>query len=271
MILLLGGTSETAALATGLAEAGYPVLVSTATEIPLETGRHPAIRRRSGRLDAEGLAAIVREEGIRAVVDATHPFATVVHATARETATRLSIPYLRFERPHTDLQTHNLFFAEDHPQAARIAFSFGRAVLLTTGSKVLEPYVSEARRTGTALAARVLPHPQSLEACRAAGLPDGLILTGRGPFSVEENRSAIRQFGIGVLVTKDSGAAGGVPEKIAAARLEGCCVVVVRRPAESTAAVYSSVPGLIEALLKHLQDSPGRSAAPIEKLRIPIA
>lgn len=43
MILLLGGTADTAILATMLAEAGYDVLVSTATGIPLATGDHPRI------------------------------------------------------------------------------------------------------------------------------------------------------------------------------------------------------------------------------------
>ena len=37
-VLLLGGTSETAPLATALARAGHNVLVSTATDIALDVG-----------------------------------------------------------------------------------------------------------------------------------------------------------------------------------------------------------------------------------------
>ena len=54
-----------------------------------------------------------------------------------------------------------------------------------------------------------------------------------------------------MLVTKDGGAAGGVPEKLEAARREGCEVVVVARPAESIAAgrTFSSVEALVAACL----------------------
>lgn len=41
MILLLGGTSDTAPIARGLAAVGLPVLVSTATDIDLDVGVHP--------------------------------------------------------------------------------------------------------------------------------------------------------------------------------------------------------------------------------------
>ena len=38
--------------------------------------------------------------------------------------------------------------------------------------------------------------------------------------------------GAKALVTKDSGAAGGLPEKLEAARLEGVSVILIRRPEE---------------------------------------
>jgi len=62
------------------------------------------------------------------------------------------------------------------------------------------------------------------------GILPETIITGKGPFSADENRSTIRNFRIGILVTKDSGKVGGVSEKLEAARLEGCRVVVARRP-----------------------------------------
>ncbi len=82
MILLIGGTSETPPLAAGLAAAGYAVLVSTATDVPLAIEEHPRIRRRTGRLDEEGLVALAGEEGVRAIVDAAHPYAAAAHAAA---------------------------------------------------------------------------------------------------------------------------------------------------------------------------------------------
>ena len=85
--------------------------------------------------------------------------------------------------------------------------------------------------TGLSLMVRVLDHPQSLDACRRAGIRPEKVIAGRGPFSVDDNRRHIRACGAGVLVTKDSGAAGGTAEKLQAARAEGCDVVVIARPA----------------------------------------
>lgn len=229
MILLLGGTSETAVLATALADAGWPVLVSLATDVSLTIGQHPLVRRRSGRLDAEGLLRLIRSEQVRVLLDAAHPYACALHAAAQEAAARATVPYLRWERAGSVLD-RDVLVVRNHEEAAQVACAWGRGVLLTTGSRNLAPYVREARRTGVKLVARVLPHDESARACAEAGLPSECVIMARGPFSVEANRATIKQHDLGVVVTKDSGAAGGVPEKLEAARLEGCKVIVVGRP-----------------------------------------
>lgn len=253
MILLLGGTSETAPLAQVLAERGFHVLVSTATDVPLDVGIHPRLERRTGPLDSKSMVELAVEKGVRIILDASHPYASAARKNALEAARRLGIPYLTWVRPTVTHGDDSLHVAPDHESAARIACSFGKAVLLTTGSRNLVPYAREAEAEGVALVARVLPHESSLEACRKAGIPEGNVITGRGPFSMEENRSAIRQFGIGVIVTKDSGEAGGVPAKIEAAGKEGCEVVVVGRPAETSAMTFSDLGELVEAVARLLE------------------
>jgi len=235
MILLLGGTSETAPIASALATAGFKVLVSTATDAPLNVGDHPNISRRSGKLDPDQMIRLANQQGVIAIVDASHPYAASVKANARSAADRLKIPYLSWVRPPIPEQDSLITSVPDHDTAAKVAFSYGLPVLLTTGSRNLEPYVRESSATGERLVVRVLSHPSSIEACRKAGIADDNILSGRGPFSVEDNLSIIKKFGIRVLITKDSGVAGGVPEKLEAARLAGCRVVLVQRPVASTA------------------------------------
>ena len=227
MILLLGGTSETAPLARALLDQGLAPLVSTATDAALDLP--PGVPRRCGRLDAEGLAELCRTAGIRVLVDAGHPFATQLHAACRLAATRTGLPLLRWLRAPSELPADTLL-AADHPEAARQAFALGGPVLVTSGSQNLAPYVAEARRTGLPLLARVLEHPESLAACRTAGLEAGEWVTGRGPFGLQANRELIRRHGARALVSKDSGAAGGLQAKLDAARAEGCAVVVVARP-----------------------------------------
>ncbi|MHB8910433.1 MAG: precorrin-6A reductase [Syntrophales bacterium] len=266
MILLIGGTSETAPLASGLAAAGYAVLVSTATAEPLAIGNSPRISRRAGRLDEDGLAALAKGREVRAIVDAAHPYAAAVHAAAEKAARRLGIPCLVFRRPESLMPDDDhcrsglpvadgeapeipVRFAAGHTEAAEAAFALGRPVLLTTGSRNLAPYAEAARRTGVPFAVRVLDAPESLAACRAAGIPEERIISGRGPFSVEENLAAIRRFGIGVIVTKESGRAGGFDAKLAAARRANCQVIVLSRPEPpDTGLTFDNPPALIAAL-----------------------
>jgi len=218
----------------------------------LDIGNHPAIRRRTGLLDEPQLARLLLDERIRGVVDATHPYAEAIGPLARKVAGQLHLPYFRWLRPAALSGASEILSAADHAEAAVLAFSFGAPVLLTIGSKNLDPYVRESRKIGLPVIARVLDHPDSRTACQKLGLPPELVITGKGPFSVEENRSTIRDFRIGALVTKDSGKAGGVPEKLEAARKEGCRVVVVRRP-EPPGEYFDQAETLIKRLLYALK------------------
>jgi len=248
-ILLLGGTSEAGTIAAALEKAGIEVLVSTATGLASSVRESRLVKVRTGMLNESGLSTLIRESGAVAVVDATHPYAVEISKNARAAAEGAGVPLFRYLRPPAVAGKGGDVAARDHEEAARRAFGSGRPVLLTIGTRNLAPYVSEARKTGARVIARVLPTPESLEACRRAGLAPESVIPGQGPFTVEENVELIKRLGIGVLVTKDGGAAGGVPEKLEAARREGCEVVVVERPEEQNAAgrTFSEIPALVKA------------------------
>jgi precorrin-6A/cobalt-precorrin-6A reductase len=245
-LLLLGGTSETAPLALALAEAGFRLLVSTATEFRLDLPEHAHIERRSGPLDEKGMTALVRKKSISAIVDATHPYAETARLTARGAAGETGIPYFTLLRPGAVGEGDRVEQASGHREAARKACAAGRPVFVTTGTRNLAAYVKESLNSGSALVVRVLP--ESVEICRKLGIPGERIVAGRGPFTVDQNREIIRRFGIGVIVTKDSGARGGTPEKLAAARAEGCRVIVVARPAYDSSGVFAEIEDLVSAV-----------------------
>ena len=252
MILLLGGTSETAPLAAALTEAGRDVLVSTATAVPLDLPERPGVHRRVGPLDRDGMLRLIGAEKLEAVVDATHPYAVEVTETAREAASLAEVPYFRLTRPEAVRAEDALHRARDHGEAASLACSFGEKILLTTGSRNLGPYVREARRTDRELFVRVLPNEDSVRACQEAGIDEGHVIAARGPFGIEQNRETIRRLGIGVLVTKDSGLEGGVPEKIAAAAQEKCEVVLVERPRQAQVNAFARIEELVAAVVERL-------------------
>jgi precorrin-6A/cobalt-precorrin-6A reductase len=249
VILLLGGTSDTAPLADLIAAAGFRVLVSTATDYPLDKGTHLSISHRAGPLDRDGFISLIRNEGIRAVVDATHPYAEAASIAAREAAGITNVPCLTFVRPAAIESGPGILVAETHNEAAQAAFASGRPVLLTIGANNLAPYAREATKTGITFAARILPRAESREAALKAGVPEECLITAKGPFSMEENAKLIRERGIRVIVTKDGGAASGVIEKLEAARQEGCRIIVVKRP-RPPGVSFSTYEALVEALMK---------------------
>ena len=249
MILLLGGTSEAGTIAAALAAAGVRVLVSSATDLASSVGESDLVRVRAGALDDEGLVALIAATGARAVVDATHPYASLVTQHAQHAAARARVPYLRYLRPAALTPASGVVIAADHEEAAIRAFLPGRPVLLTIGTRNLAPYLREARRTSVPVVARVLPAPESLRACERAGLSREQVIPGQGPFTVDQTVEIIRRHGIGVLVTKDGGIEGGAPEKLEAARREGCETVVVARPEERCVAgrTYTKIVALVDA------------------------
>lgn len=230
--LLVGGTSETETIAQALAGKGFSVLVCTATDMPLRTGTHPAIRRRCGRLSDDGFEKLIRRARIDIVVNAAHPYATEVRRVTRIVAKRLGLAYIEFLRPASNAAASlpGLIRAADHREAAELAAGAGRRILLTIGVNHLAVYVKAARAANRELLARVLPRPESIAACRAAGLSRSQIILSRGVPSAAANLAQIRKHRIDVLVTKESGEAGGIAEKCEAVRRSGCKMVLVRRP-----------------------------------------
>ncbi|MEU0459042.1 precorrin-6A/cobalt-precorrin-6A reductase, partial [Streptomyces sp. NPDC006129] len=85
-VLILGGTTEARALAAALsARPGVRVTTSLAGRVA-KPGALDGEVRVGGFGGAEGLAGWLREEGVSALVDATHPFAESITANAARAA-----------------------------------------------------------------------------------------------------------------------------------------------------------------------------------------
>ena len=121
-------------------------------------------------------------------------------------------------------------WVDDAQQAAEAAARMEGNVLLTTGSHTLGVYVE--RIAPERLYARVLPTAASIAACEGAGIPQSHIIAMQGPFSAQLNDALYAQLQIAVMVTKDSGEAGGVSEKVLPALSRGIHVIAIRRPQE---------------------------------------
>ena len=108
-----------------------------------------------------------------------------------------------------------IIHVKDIDEAIRILENNQR-IFLTTGSKTLDRF-TELLDRGKHLIVRVLPKSEILKKCEGIGLSPENIIAMKGPFSSEMNYQMFKDYKADVVVTKDSGIIGGVPEKIEAA------------------------------------------------------
>ncbi len=98
MILVLGGTAEARELAGALHERGIVVITSLAGRVARP--RLPDGEVRIGGFGGpEALARWLAEHAVTGVVDATHPFAERISASADRACRAAHVPLLRLQRP----------------------------------------------------------------------------------------------------------------------------------------------------------------------------
>ncbi|MBN6037963.1 cobalt-precorrin-6A reductase [Amycolatopsis sp. 195334CR] len=249
---MLGGTAEARALAVALAERGVPVVSSLAGRVARP--RLPVGEVRVGGFGGpDGLAAWLAEQGVGAVVDATHPFAERMSASAVAATGQAGVPLLRLERPGWQASPgDDWHWASSLPEAADLLPGLGRRVFLTSGRQGLPAF---AHLDDLWFLIRCVDPPEP-------PLPrQHELLLNRGPYQVGGEIELLRTRRIEVLVTKDSGG-GMTAAKLHAARRLGLPVVLVRRPAPAGA---PHTVATVEAALEWLRP-PAVETAP-ESLR----
>ena len=215
--LILGGTKEGRDLAELLVADGHEVITSLAGRVR-RPARIAGEVRVGGFGGANGLAAWLVGNGIDRVVDATHPFAEQISTNAVAACRSTGTPLLRISRP--SWASHPLAdtwtWVASHDEASREAAGYEK-VLLTVGKQSLDHY-----RNLPDVAARMVELPE--EPLPGSWRP----LLERGPFTVDSEKELLRNLGVDVLVTKDSG--GSLTEaKLTAAADLGVRVIMVRR------------------------------------------
>lgn len=224
-VLVLGGTAEARDLAARLEAKGVALTSSLAGRV--SAPRLPVGPVRIGGFGGvDGLVEWITEHDVGAVVDATHPFAGTMGAHAAQACSCAGLPLLRLARPgwtgHPDAADWT--WVDGHVAARVAADALGGTPFVTTGRQTLHHHVGDwADRE---VLVRLVEPPEE-------PLPSPwTVLRSRGPFDVAGEVALMREHGVGVLLTKDSG--GSFTEaKLTAARTLGIPVVVVARPARA--------------------------------------
>lgn len=260
-ILIFAGTTEGRELSARLRADGLAVTACVATEYGaqlMECGE--GVRVRAGRLNRAGMEDLMREGSFLCCVDATHPFAERVSEEIRAACEALSLPYCRVSRDTSASfdealsagadSGFRLLYADDAAGAAALLKKTEGNILLTTGSRDLQTYTDALGEKGRErLYVRVLPSAESLGKCAYCGVPESHVAAMQGPFDEEMNRALIRHTGAAVLVTKETGDAGGYREKLLAAAGCGIPVIVIRNPERRSAPVGESLREVRDAVL----------------------
>ena len=228
-LCVFAGTTEGRELVEFLCTQDVAVTACVATEYG-ETLLSPRdnLTISAQRLTGEEMEALFSRENFDMVIDATHPYASVVTENIASACEKSGVPYQRLLRTGCKAG-EDAVFVPDIPAAVDYLNGTVGTILLTTGSKELAKYTG-IENFADRVYARVLPMEDSLRLCQSAGLKPAHILAMQGPFSVDMNIAMLKSVGAKYLVTKDSGTAGGFDEKVTAARAAGATLVVIGRP-----------------------------------------
>jgi len=242
-VWLFGGTSEGRRLAEEIAGMGAYVYVSVATEYGASLiVPRPNVKVIQKRLDFDAMVKFLRETKPELVVDATHPYATLVTETLRKACESSGTEYMRLVRPESEEHDHQIV-VQSFDEAVELLSHTQGNIFLTTGSKNL-PDFTRLPQFAERIALRILPMAKSLQTALDCGYERKNIICMQGPFSTELNEAMWKHYHTRFVVTKDSGKTGGFDDKIEAVRRLGLTLIVIARH-EETGSDYNRVVELL--------------------------
>lgn len=212
MILVFGGTTEGRKAAEVLEEGGSTYYYSTKTgeqDITLHHGQ-----RIDGALDGEAMCEFCREHGIRLIVDAAHPFASVLHETIISVASSLQIPVVRYERIYPPRDAENSWI-DDYSQVPTDI----KTLLATTGVQSISK-LKPLEEKGIKVVYRILNRESSIQLAHQQGATDNQLCFYEDGTMPDAD----------AILLKESGESGGFSEKVAEAKAKGMRIIALKRP-----------------------------------------
>lgn len=232
MILFLAGTKDARELAENIFNEGYSIIATVVTEEAAQSYKEMSIPVTVGRKTVEEMAELINEKQIRLVIDSTHPYAEQASLNAIEAAKMAGVPYLRYERSSAKYKEHpNIHYVYSYEEAAIAAKKIKGTILLATGSKTLNIFTKHlSEDSHIRLIIRLLPIEENMQKCKELGIDKKNIIALQGPFTSELNRALFNAYNVDVLVTKETGEAGSMDEKVITALEMGITTIIISRP-----------------------------------------
>lgn len=253
-ILVMAGTRDAVKIIEKLSEnkksystdkSPLKILATTTTsygaDIAKKAGAEEVI---SKPLPADKIVDLIEKKDVDLLVDATHPFAVNATINAIISTKKTSIKYMRYERPsldysHIDGVQQVKSFKEASKLASEVLRDLNydekevrikskKKVMHLAGVSTIKPVLENV--SPEQLVVRVLPNTNSIGQCQELGFSGENVIAMQGVFSKKFNKAMMREYNAGVIISKESGQTGGVPDKIEAALELGLEVILVIRP-----------------------------------------
>ncbi len=226
MILIFGGTTEGRIAVDVCEDAGKKFYYSTKgnrQHIEMHNGV-----RLTGAMSAEDLKHFCKENQIRCIINAAHPFAENLHKTINQ----VGLPVIRLQREFAK-PIEGVVYCSDYATAIKeMEAAHIKSLLALSGVNTIAKLEGYWKHNKTTF--RILDNEESLKQCIADGFPaENVIFFNEDnslPTKDEEKRLMLR-LGCDAILTKESGSSGGFEAKVYAALEAGIKVFVVKHPA----------------------------------------
>ncbi len=241
MIWIIGGTVETGEVVQHIrGKIEYLVTVATTGGREMLDDEHVIV----DRMDDAAMRKFLYTHRIELVVDLSHPYAVEVSRNARRACQDSGVRYVRFGR--TSSRPDDVVSVASLGECLAFLHNVTGCVFFTTGSKNIPDF--EQVRGNNRFVYRVLPMPESLAICVRHQVSMRDIIAIVGPVSEALNMAMFREYQADYVVMKDSGQAGGTPQKLTACRRLDITPVILGRPHEEENSI-SDLDAIINMLL----------------------
>lgn len=196
-------------------------------QLALKAGANEVIQR---KLPQKEIEKIIKKRKIKILIDATHPYAVEATINAVKATENQGILFVRYERPEIPIPENNLLHVvEGFQEATDLAQKINQGnVLHLAGVNTLH-YLTDTIEKEK-IFVRIIPSLDSIERCRELGILTRNIIAMQGTFSQEFNQILVQEYGISLILTKESGKTGGFYSKVRAALQLNIPVIIIKRP-----------------------------------------
>lgn len=188
-VLLLAGTGEARQLAgqlAGIDNLEVTASLAGATRDPIH---YPVETRTGGFGGAEGLVRHLNDRGFDLIINASHPFASLMSANAAGAAKATGIPLLRLLREPWQPAESDRWLDVASIADAIAAVPDGARVLFATGRGSVDQIAATGPRDGMWGAIRLIDPP-----AQCFPLKHGEFIQARPPFLVEEELELMQRL-----------------------------------------------------------------------------